>query len=150
MKKTLMFFGSGLLILVLLVSVAAAQQAESMPDSTEKEEVEAEISGLQVEMIACGTDIEERELLGEATSFSKDIGQIYCWTQITGGEEPTTVDHIWHFAGVEKARVVLNVKYPRVRTWSSKTILPEWVGDWHVEAVDASGKVLATIDFTVE
>jgi hypothetical protein len=35
------------------------------------------------------------------------------------------------------------------RTWSSKTIPPEWSGEWSVEIRDASGAVLETVGFTV-
>ncbi|MGH7644461.1 MAG: DUF2914 domain-containing protein, partial [Gemmatimonadales bacterium] len=35
------------------------------------------------------------------------------------------------------------------RTWSRKTVVPEWTGPWRVEVRDAGGTVLATVSFTV-
>ncbi len=35
------------------------------------------------------------------------------------------------------------------RTWSKKTVPPDWTGAWHVEVRDAAGTVLKRIDFTV-
>ncbi|MCD6161394.1 MAG: DUF2914 domain-containing protein [candidate division Zixibacteria bacterium] len=104
----------------------------------------------KVEKLACGIAVEERELQGEATVFPANVERIYCWSLITGCLEPTTVEHIWYYGGEEKARVSLDIKYPRVRTWSYKTILPEWKGDWKVEVVDEDGKILATSLIKVE
>jgi hypothetical protein len=47
------------------------------------------------------------------------------------------------------ARVSLRVAGPNWRTWSSKTILPEWTGEWRVDVVGPDGTVLRSVDFTV-
>jgi hypothetical protein len=107
-------------------------------------------SKLEIKKFACGTAVEERELQGEATTFPSDIERIYCWSLITGCEEPTTVEHVWYYGNKEIARVPLDVKYPRMRTWSYKTMMPQWIGDWKVELVDIDGQVLATSLFKVE
>lgn len=103
---------------------------------------------LKVDNIACGTSVEDRELMGAAVSFPSSTEKVYCWSLITGSEEPATVEHVWYHGGQEMARVKLPVDYPRVRTWSYKTMMPEWTGDWKVEVVDEAGKVLGSTEFT--
>ncbi len=158
MKKFTLLFGLGILALGLIVFPAMAQESNTTKPATkqvvqkpaveESKEIPAE--QLKIERIACGTAVEDRELLNEADSFSPETERIYCWSLITGCEEPTTVEHVWYYGGVEKARVALEVKYPRMRTWSYKTMIPEWVGDWKVELVDTEGNVLAMTEFKVE
>ncbi len=36
------------------------------------------------------------------------------------------------------------------RTWSSKSILESWTGEWSVDVLDSAGEVLATKTFTIE
>jgi hypothetical protein len=105
---------------------------------------------IKVEEIACGTDVVDRELQGKAETFTPDVGKVYCWALITGDNVPATVDFVWTHNGEEMARVPLNIKYERMRTWSSKNIMPDWTGDWKVEVVDPDGNVLASTSFTVQ
>ena len=56
--------------------------------------------------------------------------------------------HRWEFAGKVIAEVPFEVKGSRWRVWSSKTLLPEWLGEWKVSVVDGDGKVLVTDSFT--
>ena len=163
MRKNYLVIGLSILFVVTILPFIAAQETTETPDTvapvvetpdTSAPVVETpkqmETAMLTVETIACGTTVEERELQGQDTTFAKGIEKIYCWSLVTGGEDPTTVEHVWYLGGEEKARIMLDVKYPRVRTWSSKTILPEWTGDWEVEVVDSFGKVIGSTSFTIE
>jgi len=96
-----------------------------------------------------GTGVKEREIIGEAYSFPSSIRKVYCWTLVAGAEEPTEITHVWYYGEKKMAEVKLSIKSPRYRTWSSKTILPEWIGDWKVEVVDAMGNLLKCISFEV-
>ncbi len=96
-----------------------------------------------------GTAVEERELSGEATSFPATVGKVYCWTKVTGGagEEIT---HAWYHEGKVTSEVKLALKFPSVRTYSSKTIPPEMKGAWRVDVLGPDGAVLKSIEFKVE
>ena len=48
----------------------------------------------------------------------------------------------------EVAAVFFDVRGPRWRVWSSKELLPDWIGDWTVEIVTAEGEILAAETFT--
>lgn len=75
--------------------------------------------------------------------------RLYCFTRIKGGQALGRVIHIWLRSGYEVARVELPVGSPDWRTWSSKTILPQWKGNWHVEIRTPSGTLLKRLQFLV-
>lgn len=95
------------------------------------------------------TAIEERVPTGADSSFANDVGQLFCFTKITGAGDTTSVSHVWYLNDEEKAKVELTIKGKSWRTWSSKRIDPIWVGDWKVEVVSANGDVLSTKTFTI-
>lgn len=153
MRKLALMFILVILAVTLIMPAGYAQTEEDVKQEEKaplKQVEKAPSAELTVEKLACGMTVEERELQDEAITFSPDTERIYCWSLITGCEEPTIVEHVWYYGGQEKARVTLDVEYPRMRTWSYKTMMPEWKGDWKVEIVDADGQLLASTEFKVE
>ena len=105
-------------------------------------------SALMVEAQLC-TGIEERMPVGTAKSLSADVEKVYVWCQVTGAADTTVVKHVWSYEGKEMAAVELPVKSAAWRTWSYKTILPEWTGNWEVKVRDAAGDVLKAVSFAI-
>ena len=91
--------------------------------------------------------IEEREPVDTGSVFPADVGRIWLWMEVTGAEGQT-FSHVWSHAENEWT-VELRVGADHWRTWSNKSIPPEWTGDWKVEVRDGSGTVLRTVTFTV-
>jgi hypothetical protein len=77
------------------------------------------------------------------------VGNIYCFTRIAGAPADTAVTHVWYRDGKEMARITLPVRFADWRTWSSKKILPSWIGQWKVEILDAGGNILETLPFII-
>ncbi len=105
---------------------------------------------LVVTRAAICVNIEEREPVGADTTFSKDVGALYCFTQIEGAKDSTAVEHVWYYKGEEVTRVALAVKAARWRTWSSKKIMETWTGPWSVEVLSAEGDILKKLNFKVK
>jgi len=105
---------------------------------------------LVVEEMTFCTGVEDREPIGEATEFTTEVGRVWCWTEIVGASDTTFVTHKWYWDGENVANVDLEVRYPRMRTWSYKTITSEMAGDWKVEVVDAGGEVLRELSFEIK
>jgi hypothetical protein len=106
-------------------------------------------TSLEVDRIAVGTAIEDREPVNAAESFSPDVGRLWCFSKITGTESETTIVHVWYHQDVERARVELPVRSKAWRTWSSKRIMPQWTGQWRVVVEDSEGNTIGETKFTV-
>ncbi len=101
------------------------------------------------EMVFC-TSIEEREPVEPDSLFNDTVGQVYCFTRITGATDTTTIYHVWYHEDEEKARVELTVRSSPWRTWSSKLILKEWDGIWRVDIILPEGRLLRSKEFLVK
>lgn len=134
------FFTSG--------STAEDTGTQEQTPTPAQEETAAPVPALTVEKVAFATAIEDRQPVGEGESFPTTVEKLYFWTLVTGAQEPTDITHHWHFNGEKVSSVTLTLRYPRMRTWSSKTI-PAQAGTWKVEVQDASGKVLKEASATV-
>ena len=96
------------------------------------------------------TTVENRLPQGAGEQFPATVGMLYCFTTVSGAEADTSITHTWYYQDKKMAQVVLSVRSAFWRTWSSKTILPEWKGDWKVAVTAEDGILLATIPFTIE
>lgn len=110
----------------------------------------AQQSRLTVEKLAFSTGVENRTPVGVDSVFASDVGRVYTFTKIVGVEEPTTIFHVYYYNGQEMARIELKIGGTPWRTWSSKTILPEWKGEWKVEIIDEGGNIIKTGKFTIQ
>lgn len=96
------------------------------------------------------TQVVDRTPVAVAEIFPPTVGTLYCYTRLVGAADATSVTHVWFRGDEEMARVELPVHSGNWRTWSSKQILPAWIGTWRVEVRDAGGKVLQILPFTIQ
>ena len=107
-------------------------------------------SSNSVVTIAICTSVGNRQPVGTDSVFSSNVGKLYCFTKLKGQAEESVISHVWIFEGKEMAKIDLKMKANMFRTWSAKTILPEWKGSWSVEVRDADGNKLRSISFKVQ
>ncbi len=126
--------------ILVLAMIAVAQ---------DKPEIVKPPAGITVEAVLC-TGIEDREPVGAGDSFPADVEKVYLWTKVTGlAEGETIIHHVWLREGNEMADVELPVRGNPWRTYSYKTIPPEWSGKWEVKITGADGNVIESLNFTV-
>lgn len=87
----------------------------------------------------------DREPVDEVTSIDSTTSKIFFFTELRNLED-RTVTHRWTHGGEVKAEVIFKVRGSRWRVYSSKTLLPEWIGDWTVEVISEDGTVLGTYE----
>lgn len=153
-----MFLSKTKLILVivlgLLISLACAPRKEVKKEPPmEKFELkvaELKVTELKVTKVTLTTGVKDRKPVDSAIAFPSSVGEVYCWTLVEGAKEPTAIRHLWYYGEKKVAEVSLEIKSSQYRTWSSKTILPHWRGDWRVEIVDSQDNLLGTISFKIE
>lgn len=124
--------------LLLSTLPAAAQEPESDPGPA-----------IEIAEAVVATGVEDRAPVGVAESFGADVERLYFYTIFEGDFPETQLEHVWLRDGEEVARVALRAQGPRWRTWSSKTIAPDWTGEWEAQVVGPDGEVLASTSFTI-
>jgi hypothetical protein len=83
------------------------------------------------------------------SAFPAEVGQVVCWTKISGASGGATIHHVWFHGDTQVGDVELTVGGSPWRTWSRKNIPTDATGAWHVEIRDASGNMLRRVDFTI-
>lgn len=101
------------------------------------------------EAVVC-QDVVDRMPVGAGDVFPTGTARVFCLTRIVGAQGETEITHNWYYKGSLKASVVLPVRNDDWRTWSSKTLLPEWTGEWMVEVLSKDGTPLESIIFFVQ
>ena len=113
------------------------------------------VSGAQAQEVTLAQAVVCQEVVDRAPVGSSDVfpagtERLFCFTRIEGAQGETEITHNWYYQGALKASVVLPVRTGNWRTWSSKTLLPEWTGEWMVEVLAKDGTPLESIVFSVE
>ncbi|NUM80140.1 DUF2914 domain-containing protein [bacterium] len=104
---------------------------------------------IKVDEIKLGTGVENKDIVGEATSFASTTEKVYCWMKLSGGSQGSSVTVKWYLNNSPAGEVPLEINGTPWRTYSFKTINGV-KGDWKVEIVDATGNVLQTATFKTE
>ncbi|HSO18777.1 MAG TPA: DUF2914 domain-containing protein [Desulfosarcina sp.] len=102
-----------------------------------------------VQAVVC-QDVVDRMPVGAGDVFPAGTARVFCFTRIVGAPAETEITHNWYYQGSLKASVVLPVRNDNWRTWSSKTLLPEWTGEWMVEVLSGDGTPLESIVFFIQ
>jgi DUF2914 family protein len=103
---------------------------------------------ITVDEAAIAKSVLDRAPQDTGSAFPADVGQLICWTKVTGAGGGS-IHHVWFHGDTQVGDVELQVGGSPWRTWSKKTVPADWTGAWHVEVRDASGAVLKRFDFTV-
>lgn len=105
---------------------------------------------VQIQDAVVCRDIVDRTPVGAGSVFNREVGKLYCYCRVVGVETESYIYHNWYYNGALKASVKLSVRSDNWRTYSSKTINPEWTGEWMVEILSESGTPLGNIVFSVQ
>jgi len=103
-----------------------------------------------IEDIQICTSVEDRQPVGADTSFSRDIGQLWCFTKLSSDQDTASISHVWYYNDKEMLRVELDVNAKTWRTWSSKRIMDSWTGTWRVDVLSSDGNILTSKQFTIQ
>jgi uncharacterized membrane protein len=127
--------------------VLAAQDSTVTPrDSTA---AAAPASILTVTQAVVAKAVVDRVPQDSASTFPVDVGQLVCWSRISGGSAGTTVHHVWFHGDTQVGDAVLTIGGSPWRTWSRKAVPADATGAWHVDIQDASGRLLRRVDFAI-
>jgi len=111
--------------------------------------IAADQNSLIVFRSSISQDIIDHEPVEMGTSFTNNIGKLYCFSEIHGATTKTHIKHVWYYHGVERARKQLRVHDVKWRTSSSKLIQCYESGNWEVHIIDADDNVLKIVKFNI-
>ncbi len=83
----------------------------------------------------------DREPTDDLTAINPGSEKIFFFTELRN-MDGTSITHRWSLNGAVMAEVSFKVRASRWRVYSSKTLLPEWRGEWVVDVLDENGSVL--------
>lgn len=109
-----------------------------------------EAPGVTVEEMVFCTAVQDRAPSLPDTAFASTVENVWCFVKVVGAADTTSITHVWYYNDREMSRVELAVKSASWRTWSSKMILPEWLGVWRVDVLSPAGDVLKSGAFSVK
>ncbi len=159
--------GSGIarLLLAGLLTLAAAAVAarESVPDQTTPGDQPTGVAGPppaprgtgapapartppRVARAAITSAVVDREPVDNLLTLSNEFDRVYFFTDLRH-LEGHRVSHRWYYRDRLMSEVQFEIRGPRWRVWSSKSLDPSWVGEWRVAVVDQDGTILATRQF---
>lgn len=107
-----------------------------------------QVSAVTVESVLC-SNVEALMPVDSVESFEAGVERVYLWNRVLDAEGESFVRHVWLYEGKEVADVELPVHSSSWRTYSYKTMLPEWTGMWEVKIVGADGNVIKSITFAI-
>lgn len=144
-------FGPAAVALTLMLFlVMPAWSTENQAQEAPPEEAAPEQSAIQIKDPTVSLDVVDRSPVGSGDVFPKETAKLYCYTRVVGAVGETQVTHNWYHQGTLKSSVKLSVRTNNWRTWSSKTMTPEWTGEWMVEILSEEGTPLESIIFFME
>jgi type II secretory pathway predicted ATPase ExeA len=114
-----------------------------------REEQRGFYADLTVQEGAICRDVYSRRPVASGTNFKASVGKLYCFTKVVGAQTISEITHVWYFGNSQVAGVKLPVKSFSWRTYSSKTIRAQDIGDWHVDVLDPRGNVLWSVEFKI-
>ena len=93
--------------------------------------------------------VEEREPTEDLQNLTNENGQVKFFTELRDMSGQTAT-HRWEYEGKVVAEVAFDVKGPRWRVWSSKSLMPQWTGDWKVSVINGAGEVISEKKLSVD
>lgn len=145
-----------IIMLAALTMVAAPVWSQDAEPSAKAQEAAETVSSDDmssavqiVDAVVC-QDVVDRAPVGSSDMFVRETAKVFCFCRVVGAEAGTQITHNWYYNGSLKASVRLNVGSSNYRTWSSKTLSPEWQGEWMVEILSDDGKPLESIVFMIK
>ena len=145
----LKLLGALLLMCALIVGMASpVWSAEEQNQEAAAATKQQPVSMIQ-DAVVC-QDVVERTPVGSGDVFAKETNKVFCFCRVVGVEGESSITHNWYYKGTLKASVKLPVRSSNWRTWSAKSMSPEWTGEWMVEILSADGTPLESIIFFIQ
>jgi len=108
-------------------------------------------SEVSLEQATIAKSVQGLSPVDEGLAFNNADGSVFCYTNVISPEGYVGhVTHVWKLEGKQMAKVKLKVRGPRWRTYSSKFMNDEMIGNWTVEVLNDKNELMKEFSFTVK
>lgn len=88
------------------------------------------------------TQVSDHEPIDKLDKLQSSKRSVFYFTELRDMSGQTAI-HRWEFNGNVMAETKFNIAGPRWRVWSSKNLLPSWIGEWKVSVLNGVGDVIS-------
>ena len=131
-----------LLVLFFLVILWAGLCQKVSAETTDERQI-----NLQRAVIC--ENVHDLKPINPAIAFSLTIGKVVCYTEFSNITQETFILHKWYRQDALVTEKKLLLKPPRWSTYSSIQLRESDKGPWRVDVVNADGKTLQILRFSV-
>lgn len=123
--------------------------AEAVPIS-EKTPRDANAEDIELVSAVVCEGVRKHQPMDETDRFNlAKTRRAYVWMEVRSKEQPFVMQHVYYLNGRKYCEVPLQIRYPRMRTWSYVTLQKaDQTGSWTVEVIH-DNRVLETVGFQV-
>jgi len=105
---------------------------------------------IEVNQIHICKDVIDLAPIEVDSSFDAYVGKLFCFTKIVNATTaPTQIYHVWFYENAEIARVPLDIGASQWRTYSSKMVSPNMIGNWQVLVLGPDENIIESVEFIV-
>ena len=113
------------------------------------------LNDIRVARLVTCRKVENKQFVSPQSEFGIEADgnpDVWVWMDVHSKKSrlPYLLRHVYYFNDRKYAAVVLNIKYPRMRTWSNLTLDNEaFAGKWRVEVVTEDRQTISEAGFTI-
>lgn len=126
---------------------APVTPAPVAPESSATPEAPEDLVDGYVTLAQFTTEMEDGEPMNSIAFLDNEQREIIFFSEAEGFAG-TQLIHRWEYKGQVMVEVPFEVDADPWQGWSSKQLMPEWVGDWTVSVVKPDGEVIAAESFS--
>ena len=101
--------------------------------------------------ITVSQNVRNKQPVSRKTEFSiKQGAKPYVWMDVRSEKPPFELRHVYYLNDRRYCVVPLDIRYPRMRTWSTVSLeYPTQIGQWRVDVETRDGEILSRVEFSV-
>ncbi|MEZ4578618.1 MAG: DUF2914 domain-containing protein [Desulfobacterales bacterium] len=106
---------------------------------------------IRIAGITVSQNVQNKQPVSRKTDFSiKQGAKPYVWMDVRSEKPPFELRHVYYLNDRRYCVVPLDIRYPRMRTWSTVSLeYPTQIGQWRVDVETREGEILSRVEFSV-
>ena len=106
---------------------------------------------IRIAGITVSQNVRNKQPVSRKTEFSiKQGAKPYVWMDVRSEKPPFELRHVYYLNDRRYCVVPLDIRYPRMRTWSTVSLeYPTQIGQWRVDVETRDGEILSRVEFSV-